>query len=170
MTDHHRALCPVRRGMTPGIRPLCPVSTWTYRRTPVNCQRSSFCRRRKKQFPELLCSVTHMSLLGLQSSDSGLRIVTNPSESPRGQMDMKWHVQLDTARPREPDAPRGGAGPGACWQLEPSWVSVTGAASGLQRSFSALSWPDTVAAAGCKIRLVWWRLSVWSRSLSVEVC
>ena len=23
---------------------------------------------------------------------------------------MKWHVQLDTARPREPDAARGGAG------------------------------------------------------------
>eukprot|EP01043_Picozoa_sp_COSAG02_P037834 COSAG02_NODE_2869_length_7863_cov_5.126610_3_plen_162_part_00 len=31
----------------------------------------------------LVHQVTQMSLLGLQSSDSGLRIVTNPSESPR---------------------------------------------------------------------------------------
>ena len=26
MPDHRRALCPVRRGVTPGIRALCPVS------------------------------------------------------------------------------------------------------------------------------------------------
>ena len=53
--------------------------------------------------------VSHMSLLGLQSSDSGLRIVTNPSESPHGNIEKfnerqhrwvkLWHLRssiLDT--------------------------------------------------------------------------
>eukprot|EP01044_Picomonas_judraskeda_P004351 COSAG03_NODE_382_length_8333_cov_5.320986_3_plen_76_part_00 len=44
--------------------------------------------------------MTHLSLLGLQSGDSGLRIVTNPSESPHDTIALTvvyTHMQSSTS-------------------------------------------------------------------------